>query len=594
MSNIYTFSQDNIINNIDLNNMRGGLGYDNVYDMIKQTIYIDDNKKMSSSYYNPDERKKTCKTSEQPKLRCDSGKLLKYLIRMELNNYKKAKDNAKKLNKDAPNRDEYLRIVKPYKSSQSSQSTQVTQSVDSKLFDILPPLPSKSLRDCVNEDTQKTARENETITALNRRKIEEMKQCKESNKKTELENKEIIKRNKQIEKSNKENEEKNKKIIKENEKSSKTSESNNTKYQINIQYLQSYFNKIRENIKKLVDLLEGCPFLVNIDQDSFSKGLMTVIATETLKDILNTPEDKMTDKQKEGRKQMQQIIDQVNIKQQEQKQIETATLKAKIFTGIKKPFKWIYKKMQSDNPYIVGAAAALGIAAAAVLIFFGAMWHCTPWGAAVTLGTVLTLGAVWGIKNRYITKKFGKNEVTKVKFIKILSMFALNEKKLDRNNGKSSIIPDSDYPYNPYNEDSVLKTLEDDLINYLRANRPGLTQQDCNDPNKQDLCIIDVNELCITSVEKDCPPEGEFGLIDGEKGSSEQLKIYEKKRDKKKKLTKGILQRFGDLFENVAPLAGDDTLKNINLGELDLNRLDPEETHEPDGDIDNENSEQPA
>ena len=146
-SNIYTFSADNIINNIDFNNMTGGLGYENVYDMIKNSIYMPqpDSKfeAHSKSFYNPDERVKTCKTSTKPKLRCDSGKLLKYLIRLELQNYQNAlkkynkdKDKFEKYDKQVKNgkfpdkpvsapaplkKEDYLRIIKPYVKKQGTE-----------------------------------------------------------------------------------------------------------------------------------------------------------------------------------------------------------------------------------------------------------------------------------------------------------------------------------------------------------------------------------------------------------------------------------------------------------------------------------------
>jgi hypothetical protein len=84
-----------------MNTQYGGLGYDNVYDVLKQTLNVfqKDNK------FDPKSQIKTC-ASVQNKLNCQSGKILKYFMRAELENYKTA------LKKD-PNADKlkYLKIV---------------------------------------------------------------------------------------------------------------------------------------------------------------------------------------------------------------------------------------------------------------------------------------------------------------------------------------------------------------------------------------------------------------------------------------------------------------------------------------------------
>ncbi len=188
------------------------------------------------------------------------------------------------------------------------------------------------------------------------------------------------------------------------------------------------------------------------------------------------------------------------------------------------------------------------------------------------LPSLAIVGAIWGTKKLYQRLKFGANVITKKDFIKNLSMFALNE------------TTDYDKHINPFGEISVLHSLENDLINYLTAVGCNKTTKVTN-PNK---CIINVNDLCVTSVDRDCPAENDtvmiknnktgeyekFSIADGKKGTFRPFadadrKAFQKQIDKKKQVTKGILKRMEKMFESFGEAAMKQT-QNNDYTDIDL------------------------
>ena len=82
-------------------------GYNNIYSFLEKSVDQDKKKEI----YDASKREKDCKKDDKPKMSCESGKLLKYLIRMELISYENAKKNAKKT-KEEVKKSDYLKIVK--------------------------------------------------------------------------------------------------------------------------------------------------------------------------------------------------------------------------------------------------------------------------------------------------------------------------------------------------------------------------------------------------------------------------------------------------------------------------------------------------
>ena len=309
------------------------------------------------------------------------------------------------------------------------------------------------------------------------------------------------------------------------------------------------------NIQKLVDLLNGCPFLVNVDQDAIAKGLMKVLYQETLKDLESKPNK--TEADLTTIKNIREKLETIDLTEAEKKKrgivVRAATAVAE--GAVKHEGKLV----------AAGTTAALGLAwyiGFSLLFVAGA----NPVMAPIALGMLAIVGAVWGSYKLYQRLKFGANVVSKKDFIKNLSMFALNETtEIDQN-------------INPFGEISVLRSLENDLIEYLRATG-------CKDPiNNSNICLINVNKLCVTSVDKDCPAEndtvviknkttGEYerkSIADGTKGTSRlfasaERKTFQKEIDKKKQLTKGILKRMGKMFEAFGEAAEKETLPYVDL-----------------------------
>jgi hypothetical protein len=525
-TNVYTFADDNIINNIDFNNMTGG--YENIYDMIRNSIYIDETH--SKSLYNPDERVKTCKTSSEPKLRCDSAKLLKYLIRMELNNYKTAKKAVNKKNpKEIIKKEDYLRIIKPYtvRSSQGSQlSKEIFEDERTRLIGDTTECKRQeeiSIAKC-SKITNKLAKKICTDNIIRDKKI-----CEEN----------IRRRQPTFFKDSK---------LKKVERDIKDIDKI---FIVNVEYLKSFFKTIRMNIQKLVDLLNGCPFLVNVDQDAITKGLMKVLYQETLKDLESKPNKTETD-----------LITIKNIREK----LETIDDKKKRGVVVRAATAVAESAVKYEDKIVTaGTTAGLGFLwYIGIVVLAGA----NPVMAPIMLGMLAIVGAVWGSFKLYQRLKFGAKVISKKDFIKNLSMFALNETtEIDQN-------------INPFGEISVLRSLENDLIEYLRATG-------CKDPiNNSNICLINVNKLCVTSVDRDCPADndtvviknkttGEYerkSIADGSKGTSRvnvfasaERKAFQKEIDKKKQLTKGILKRMGKMFDAFGEAAEKETLPYVDL-----------------------------
>lgn len=537
-TNVYTFADDNIINNIDFNNMTGG--YENIYDMIRNSIYIDETH--SKSLYNPDERVKTCKTSSEPKLRCDSAKLLKYLIRMELNNYKTAKkavqkENTsyllfkKKVQKELPKKEDYLRIIKPY-TVRSSEGSQISK-------DIFQEQKTRLLGDTAECDRQEQI-SRAKCDKISNKSSRAYKMCEQNI----INDKKICEENIRRRQPTFFKDSKLKKVERDIRDVDKI-------FIVNVEYLKSFFKTIRMNIQKLVDLLNGCPFLVNVDQDAITKGLMKVLYQETLKDLESKPNKTETDLI--TIKNIREKLETIDDKKKRGVVVRAATVVAE--SAVK----------YEDKIVTAGTTAGLGFLwYIGIVVSAGA----NPVMAPIMLGMLAIVGAVWGSFKLYQRLKFGAKVISKKDFIKNLSMFALNETtEIDQN-------------INPFGEISVLRSLENDLIEYLRATG-------CKDPiNNSNICLINVNKLCVTSVDRDCPADndtvviknkttGEYerkSIADGSKGTSRvnvfasaERKAFQKEIDKKKQLTKGILKRMGKMFDAFGEAAEKETLPYVNL-----------------------------
>jgi hypothetical protein len=531
MSNIYTFNKDNIINNLTG-------GYKNVYEIIKESI----GDSYSKEYYDPKEREETCKTSTEFKLRCDSGKLLKYLIRMELKSYEKAKKNNKDVIKE-----KYLKIVKPYilgKDKLTDEMKAKQELYTNKIEDI-----NRDVSECdqenILEKTQIMTEYRKNITDCDPIKKLKIKQkCLEPIKKKYelklkiLENKEkLCKKDIKSRKSSFDfiNDKKDKKY------ETRLSEINKL-YVIDITYIQNYFKNIRVFMKKLVDLLDACPLLKLIDQDSLSKGLIQILISEVLKDL--QAKQPQTEKDKSNISVLTQLLATMNesAAAEEDRNNRTKWEKVKGFVVDKKDkLKGLFK----NKVFVQGAATALGVSAAIGAIVIGVAYMATPWGALSILGSVIICYALWKAKDSYDNNKYGKNIIEKKEFVRNLSMFALNKQLNDTNLGALTIEAKNNHgAYNPFNENSVLQILEDDLIKYLKDIN---TKPDCT----PGTCIINVKELCVRSVDKDCPFEEDGNQP---KLSDEKLKEYKTQRDLKKRITKEILRRMGEMFDSIGEL----------------------------------------
>jgi hypothetical protein len=557
MSNIYTFSQDNIINNINLNNMTGGLGYKNVYDMIKESVYTDETH--TKSFYNPDEREKTCKDTKLT-LRCDSGKLLKYLIRIELKNYEKAKKNAK--SGEIIKKEDYLRIIRPVKLNELNDIDKEEKGEIEQRLNTLDYTKEK----CNLEYDNKIKEINANITLSKTQKENRMVEARAEKARCLA----LASSGPMFFKD--------KKIKKLETKKEELSQ----KYIINIGYLKNYFKLIRENIQKLVDLLNSCPFLVNVDQEEIAKALMSVIYPIIIEEYR-----KKTSRTQDEEKILQNLeasIDTIKLKAEERKikDQQSNFIVRKIKKATSASEKAIFKRQN--------AIAAVGVTIGIGLIWFliasaGAMTLALPKVAAVVLGILGIIGGIWGIRKLYRYIKFGSNTIKKETFVRNVSMFALNVKS------------DQSTSANPYGENSILKKLEDDLDSYVfKINQEAITNKSkcvalTSNPNE---CIIDIQDLCFTSVDEDCPAENERIIINGQiqefkekiydketekfieidsgtkgvsgiifgigKSASEkellvQRKIYQTQINNKKKITKILFEKMGEIFESLGNMA---------------------------------------
>lgn len=108
MSNFYSFNKSlDVLDTTSIvdeeYSQEGGLGYENVYDIINKSFDKTDTE--IKKKYNPKTHEKKCSNSDT-RLNCETGKMLKYFMRAETESYKK----ALKKNKNA-DRKKYLHII---------------------------------------------------------------------------------------------------------------------------------------------------------------------------------------------------------------------------------------------------------------------------------------------------------------------------------------------------------------------------------------------------------------------------------------------------------------------------------------------------
>lgn len=293
------------------------------------------------------------------------------------------------------------------------------------------------------------------------------------------------------------------------------------KYQIDVGYIVKFFNTIQSNLKKLADNLEKCDYLVNVDMDAIGKAMMG-----TLKEQNSNKE--LRDTQKSFVEKSDEVI--------------------------------------TDNSAIVaGTLTSVSTAAIGWTIFIAVIVGANPILGPGVLGAIAVTLAVYGCYKLYQRKKFGKTVVTKQEFVQNLYDFCLNK---EGDNNK----------YNKQNRNSVLQALLDDLLVYLKS-------QDCSEVDNifktmnytgnDEKCIINVNKLCVSSVDKDCPVDDKIEINSGAITSAKDLKKIKKEiktqtkneqklRDKRKQLTKGILKRLEGAFDAFGKFATDPSFKPVS------------------------------
>ena len=531
MENIqkYTFTQDNVFNNLE-----GGLGYQNIYNLIHDSIEIRVKEKKEKNYYDAKERERTCtKDKSTNKLRCDSGKLLKYFIRIEISGYNKALNKAKKKGTSPPDKEKYLRIIRPYNKREQEEAiiTKVAEATARKSR--VGEQVDKIIR-----DREKLASDKGTAKKAAEVKAAEAKAAAEAAKKASQAKKEGMNVKTDAKsllkaaaasapaiggapflktKEQKLEEQKEKAIAKITKQEIRDTVQ---KYKIDVVYIQQFFKSIRELLTTLVKELESCEYLVNIDQTSLGK-----IFAESIKKKENDPN--LVDPQKGEKGKLQKIKD----------------WSVEKFDDATKNMTPAEKKL-----YTAGAVALLGVAVVGGWVAAGLGF--TPFGLACVAMVAMITCAIYSCITAYKIFKFGAGVVPKDIFIRNLYMFALNTK----DNTKPVSEPVDLKSKNPYNEDSILNELENDLTEYLKKLPKAPDNGVETSPEQTNLRIINVNNLCFTSVQKDCPDE-----LTGMKGQYKYMpfgdkdrKKYREQRNLKKQITKGIFKRMGKAFNEIS------------------------------------------
>jgi hypothetical protein len=313
---------------------------------------------------------------------------------------------------------------------------------------------------------------------------------------------------------------------------------------------------------------------------------MKVLFTETLKDLKEKPNK--TESDLISIQHIEEKLATIDLSEKEQEKLAEAKrkeyyAKGTLGRGASKVKDFgkaattvdTYTDFAKKNETILVTAGTTVAVAAAWYIGFATLFIAgsNPVGAIVILSTLAIVGAMYGARKLYQRLKFGANVITKKDFIKNLSMFALNK------------TTDYNKYINPFGEISILYSLEKDLVEYLQ-------QVGCNNKTKvsnPELCIINVNDLCVTSVDRDCPAEdndtvmiknkktGEyerFNISQGSKGASrfnllasDERKAYQQQIDKKKQVTKGILKRMEKMFDSF----GEAAMKETSTDLADIN-----------------------
>ncbi len=497
---------NSVLDNHILNSQEGGktlreklTRYDNVYDIIKDTFR--DDIKTGNYEYSEKTQSRNCEGSKVT-LRCDSGKILKYFIRAEMITYKRELNN---------------RINKEIGTVRSALTLKRFLDTNPKVIDIKKELKEKYMRIIRRYNTKdsQTGRELSTIdsrkAALEKEKIDIQKTLEpfepQANSNPLLGAKGQAAQTKAFRSANtsfiKKQEQKildiNKQLAEIEKQRGKVAASEQYNYKVDVYYLRRFFTQIRQLLGNLAKNLEQCNYIETIDKKSI--GLIII------KDI------------------NEELYNQIKAQRKEEN---------------KGTLRKIWDKIKPSKKLVKGAGIMLTIGTIATIGFqiiaIGAVGLAglTAVGkAAIYIGPAVVVGLIAGYAiYKYMKKRnknmFGEQVVDRQEFIDNLKLFCINE-------------------------DSVLHTLENDLITYLRTVNKLTGDKDlCN--SESEVCVIDVKSLCFKSVQKDCPDEQT-----GMKVSEKQLAI----QNKRKQITRGMFKYMQEAFEEMAKIA-DDTENPIN------------------------------
>ncbi len=505
---------NSLLNNLDnYANQEGGktvretlTRYNNVYDLIKDTFR--DDIKTGNYEYSEKTQSRNCQGA-QLTLRCDSGKILKYFIRAEMITYKRELNN---------------RINKEIGTIRSALTFKRFLDSNPKVIEIKKELKQKYMRIIRKYDTKDSQTKRELGTVNSR--IQSLEQEKASIEATlqpavsqpisdpRLGTKGQPSQTKAFQKSNKsfiESQQKrllaiNKQIAEIYKQRGKVEASEQYNYKVDIYYLKRYFSQIRQLLGNLAKNLEQCNYIETIDK----KSIGLIIIKDISEDLYN------------------------QIKAQRKEENKSRLTK-------------IWEKIKPSKKLVKGAGIMLGIGAIATIAFqataaaaVGVAGLTVVGKAGIYLGPAIVVGLIAGYAiYKYMKKRnknlFGEKVVDRLEFIDNLKTFCINE-------------------------NSVLHTLEKDLIDYLRSVNKITGDKDlCN--TESEVCVIDVKSLCFKSVAKDCPDE-QTGL----QVSQEQLAI----QDKRKQITRGMFEYMQEAFEEMANIADDteNPLNNLTNQEL--------------------------
>jgi hypothetical protein len=254
-------------------------------------------------------------------------------------------------------------------------------------------------------------------------------------------------------------------------------------YKIDTEYLKNLFDLVKNHSKTLTSIFESSELLINIDRDTIQVALLKIIYTTAISNLVEQSVNIIPDLAN-----IQKNISNENFTTNDAKKLDQINNIQQEFSKIMEQYDLIEKENNKELPeksvknqivYFFKNINKNNIETSQFSQFKNLLKNIEHDATLISCQIfVVIVLSVWESRKFYVKKSYGNDVIPKNEFLKNLNMFVVNEK-------------DTQNKYNIFNEDCVLVEFLNDLKTYLSNN---------NNNN-----IIDINTLCITNVDKECP-----------------------------------------------------------------------------------------